>query len=165
MKKLRSCLPFSVLVILMSILFSCTQQNKSIDVEADIAAINELYDQYCIHGTAGDLESFLSLWEDNAIRMDPDKPSIIGKENIRNFFEPSFELFSVNVAVYGDIEIQVTEDIAFSRGTYTLSLTPKDGGPTTHIDGKWLDINKRQPDGSWKIYIDMVNYNAPPVVE
>jgi ketosteroid isomerase-like protein len=55
--------------------------------------------------------------------------------------------------------------MAFSRGTYTLSLTPKEGGPTTHIDGKWLDILKRQTDGSWKIYIDMVNYNGPPVVE
>ncbi|MCK5208631.1 MAG: DUF4440 domain-containing protein [Cyclobacteriaceae bacterium] len=141
------------------------KQEKKPSVEEDIAAINELYAQYCIQANAGDLDNFLSLWEDDAIRMDPDKPSIIGKENIRNFFVPSFELFNVKVAVYGDIEIQISGDMAFSRGTYKLSLTPKEGGPTTHIDGKWLDINKRQTDGSWKIYIDMINYNGPPVIE
>lgn len=163
MKKLK--LNFPIFLFLFGILFGCTQINKDADVEADIAAINELYDQYCIHANAGDLDNFLSLWEDNAIRMEPDNPSIIGKENIRKFFQVSFELFSINVAIYGDTEIQISEDMAFSRGTYTLSLTPKEGGPTTHIDGKWLDILKRQTDGSWKIYIDMVNFNASPVVK
>jgi uncharacterized protein (TIGR02246 family) len=165
MKKLRFHFQVAVVLLLLFAAFSCAKQEKKPTVEEDIAAINELYNQYCIKGNAGDLDNFLSLWEDDAIRMDPDKPSIIGKENIRKFFEPSFGLFSVNVKVYGNTEIQISGDMAFSRGTYTLSLTPKEGGPTTHFDGKWLDIDKRQTDGSWKIYIDMVNYNVPPVVE
>jgi len=141
------------------------KKERKPSVEEDIAAINEIYNQYCIRANSGDLEKFLALWEDNAIRMDPDKPSIIGKENIRNFFVSSFELFSVKVAVYDEIEIQISGDMAYSRGTYTLSLRPNEGGPTTIIDGKWLDIDKRQTDGSWKIYIDMINYNGPPVIE
>jgi uncharacterized protein (TIGR02246 family) len=165
MKKLKSYCQVAFVLLLLVTAFSCAKQEKKPSVEEEVAAINELYNQYCIHANAGDLDNFLSLWEDNAIRMDPDKPSIIGKEKIRSFFEPSFEQFSVDVAVYGNTEIQISGDIAFSRGTYTLSLTPKEGGPTTHFDGKWLDIDKRQTDGSWKIYIDMVNYNGPPVVE
>jgi len=151
--------------LLLFTAFSCAKQEKKPSVEEDIAAINELYNQYLIHANAGDIDNFLSLWEDNAIRMDPDKPTIIGKENLRQFFEPSFGLFSVSVTVYGDIEIQISGDMAFSRGNYTLLLTPKEGGPSTHFDGKWLDIDKRQPDGSWKIYIDMINYNGPPIVD
>ena len=165
MKKLKFNYPVAFALLLLFTTFSCAKQEKKPSFEVDIAAINELYEQYCSYGSAGELNNFLSLWEDDAIRMDPDKHSIIGKENIRIFFEPSFELFSVDVAIYGDTEIQISGDMAFSRGTYTLSLTPKEGGPTTHIDGKWLDILKRQTDGSWKIYIDIVNYNGPPVVE
>jgi uncharacterized protein (TIGR02246 family) len=165
MKKLKFNCQVALVLLLLFTAFSCTKQEKKPSVEADIAAINELYNQYCSYGNAGELDNFLSLWEDNAIRMDPDKPSIIGKENIRKFFEVPFEQFSTNVAVYGDTEIQISGDMAFARGTYTLSLTPKEGGPKTTFDGKWLDILKRQTDGSWKIYIDMVNYNAPPVVE
>ena len=165
MKKLKFNCQVALVLLLLFTAFSCTKQEKKPSVEADIAAINELYNQYCSYGNAGELDNFLSLWEDNAIRMDPDKPSIIGKENIRKFFEVPFEQFSTNVAVYGDTEIQISGAMAFARGTYTLSLTPKEGGPKTTFDGKWLDILKRQTDGSWKIYIDMVNYNAPPVVE
>ena len=165
MKKIKFNCQVALVLLLLFTVFSCGKQEKKYSVEADIAAINELYNQYCIQAKASDLDNFLSLWEDNAIRMDPDKPSFIGKENIRKFFEPSFELFSVNVALYGDTEIQISGDMAFSRGTYTLSLTPKEGGPTTNIDGKWLDILKRQTDGSWKIYIDIVNLNGSPVVE
>ncbi len=164
MKESNWLLSTIILFITLAML-SCTFGCQKQDVEDDISAINELYDQYCLKANAGDLESFLSLWEDNAIRMEPDSPAIFGKENIRTFFKVKFEQFNINVAIYGDTEVQVEEDLAFSRGTYTLSLTPKEGGPTTHIDGKWLDILKRQADGSWKIYIDMVNYNAPPKVE
>jgi uncharacterized protein (TIGR02246 family) len=165
MKKQKFYYQVAFVLLLLFTAFSCTEQEKKPSVEADIAAINELYNQYCIRANTGDLDNFLSLWEDSAIRMDPDKPSIIGKENIRKFFEPSFELFSLNVALYGDTEVQISGDMAFSHGTYTLSLTPKEEGSTIYIDGKWLDILKRQTDGSWKIYIDMINYNGPPAVE
>ena len=117
MKKLKFHYQVAFVLLLLLTAFSCAKQEKKPSVEEDIAAINELYNQYCIHANAGELDNFLSLWEDNAIRMEPDKPSIIGKENITKYFEPSFELFSVNVAVYGDTEIQISGDMAFSRGT------------------------------------------------
>lgn len=152
-------------IILAMLFFAISCQYQKQDTEADIAAINELFDQYCIMANAGDIEGFMSLWTDDAIRMEPDRTSIVGKENIQAFFAPQFELFNINVAIYGDTEIQVAKDMAFSRGTYTLSITSKQGGPTTTLDGKWLDVEKRQADGSWKIYIDMVNFNKPPIVE
>lgn len=152
-------------IILAMLFFAIGCQCQKQDIEADIAAINELFDQYCIAANAGDIEGFMSLWADDAIRMEPDRTSIVGKENIQAFFAPQFELFDINVTIYGDTEVQVFGDLSFSRGTYTLSITPKQGGPTTTLDGKWLDIEKRQADGSWKIYVDMVNFNKPPVVE
>ena len=165
MKKLKSYCQIVFVILLLFTAFSCAKQEKKPSVEEDIAAINELYNQYSILANAGDFDNFLSLWEENAILMEPDIPSIIGKEKIGSFFEPSFEQFNLNVVLNDNAEIKISGDIAFSRGTYTLSVTPKEGGPTTHFDGKWLDIDKRQADGSWKIYIDMINYNAPPVVE
>lgn len=97
--------------------------------------------------------------------MEPDAPAIFGKQPIHAYYKTPFEQFNINVAIYNETEIQVADDWAFSRGTYTLSLNPKAGGPTTYIDGKWLDILKRQANGSWKIFRDIVNYNAPPTVE
>ena len=159
--QLLSTIIFAIALAMLSSVISCQKQ----DTEADIAAINELNEQYSIHVNAGDLENFLSLWEDNAIRMEPDNPSVIGIDNIRKSLEVIFEIYSVNLAIGAETELQVANDMAFGRGTYTMSLTPKEGGSTTHFDGKWIDIFKRQADGSWKIYINIFNNNAPPTVE
>ena len=133
--------------------------------KADVAAINFLYDQWCIAADTGDLDHFMSLWADDAILMNPDTPAIFGREPIREYYGTMFEQFDIAVAIYGETEVQVSGDLAFSRGTGTLSVTPKSGGPTTLADSKWLDILKKQADGSWKVYCDCVTNNAPPKVE
>lgn len=133
--------------------------------ETDIDAINVLYGQWCIAANTGDLDHFMSLWADDAILLNPDMPAIFGKEGIREYYKTLFEQFDIAVAIYGETEVQVSGDLAFSRGTGTLSVTPKDGGPKTLADSKWLDILKKQADGFWKVYCDCVTNNAPPEVE
>ena len=157
MKKL--IINFPVFLILLSIFFGCAQEIKETDMEADIAAIKAHYDKYFISGNANDLDLFISLWTDDAIRMEPSYHAVVGKEKIRAFFKDSFEKFEADIAPYGEIQVEVCGDMAYSRGTYVLKLTPKEGGETFVFDGKWLDILKRQDDGSWKIYIDCINKN------
>jgi ketosteroid isomerase-like protein len=133
--------------------------------EADITAINALYDQW-IGGLVNDeFELFISVWADDAIRMEANSPPISCIENLRTHFMGLFKQFHIECGVYGDSEVQVSDNWAFYRGNYTLALTPKDGGPRTNIDGKWLDILIKYPDGSWKVYIDSVSDNKPPQVE
>jgi uncharacterized protein (TIGR02246 family) len=141
-----------------------SREEKMNTNEADITAINELYDQWCIAANAGDLDHFMSLWADDAILMNPDAPAIFGKEQIRAFYQTIFEEFSFEATIYGETEVQVSGDLAFSRGTGTSRVTPKDGGATTFSDAKWLDILKKQADGSWKVYCDCVTNNAPPKI-
>ena len=155
----KQYLKFPALLFLISILFGCAQESKEKDVEADIAAIKELYNQYCQAVTAGDLDHFISLWEDDAIRMDHNNYAVIGKENIRAHFKVRFDPFDNKMALYGETEVQVSGDLAFARGNVTLSITPKGKDTTTNFDVKFLDILKRQEDGSWKIYIDSPSLN------
>ncbi len=157
MKKLN--LNFMVFLILFSIFFGCAQQTKDTDVEADISAIRELYNQYCLGVNKGDLDFFISLWDDDARRMETGFFPIIGKDNVRQHFQNIFNLAYWQIALYGDIELQVSDDLAFARGAVTISGTFKEDSTESFADVKWLDILKRQDDGSWKIYIDCVNNN------
>ena len=161
MKKLL--LQFSVfpLILLLCPTFGCGQQGVTVDVEADIAAIKDLVNQYGATVTAGDLDLWISLWADNGIQMPPNAPAVIGKEQIRARNESMFAEFILEMVVTNE-EVRVAGDLAFARGTYTLSLTPKAGGETTTIDGKYLSILERQTDGSWKFARDCFNDNAPP---
>jgi len=168
----RSFIQFSMvltLALLLCFAFSCQQQGEevaeeaepAVNVDADIAAINELWNQYASAVTAGDLDLWISLWTDNGIQMAPDAAAVIGKEQIRAKYESIFPQFIFKMAITNK-ETRVAGDWAYARGTYTLSMTPKAGGETINIDGKFLTILKRQVDGSWKIFRDCFNSNVPP---
>ena len=132
-------------------------------VEDDIAAIEDVLNQYAISSNAGDFEHWLSLHADDVVKMGPDAPAIFGKEDLRANFRPFFDDFNTTCILYPE-EAQVDGDMGFARGTYSISITPKAGGETIIVtpDGKYLTLCKRQADGSWKISHDCYNSNVPP---
>jgi uncharacterized protein (TIGR02246 family) len=132
-------------------------------VEDDIAAIEDVLNQYAVTANAGDFEGWLSLHADDVVKMPPDAPAIFGKEDLRANFKPFFDDFNTSCVLYPE-EAQVDGDMGLARGTYSISATPKAGGETIDImtDGKYLTICKRQADGSWKISHDCYNSNIPP---
>jgi ketosteroid isomerase-like protein len=54
-------------------------------------------------------------------------------------------------------------DLAYAVGTYRATLTPKKTGgkPMPTEEGKYVEVLKKQADGSWKIVYDMWSSNAP----
>ena len=129
--------------------------------EDDIAAVKGVHDRYAAAVIAGDLEAWISLWSDDAVRMAPDAPASYGKEDIRAAVEGGFDLFNMQMTI-DFAEVVVPGDWAFARGPFTHTLTPKAGGESLSLVGKYLTIFARQADGSWKIGIDSYNYDAPP---
>ena len=150
-----------ILMILTLFVTGCGKQNEVGDVEADISAINNNIEQYTSSMNSGDLDRWISLWADDAIQMAPDAPAVIGKEQIRAKYENIFSQFIFKMTITNE-EVRIGGDLAFSRGNYTVSMTPKAGGETIKIDGKYLSIEERQADGSWKIIRSCFNDNAAP---
>jgi len=140
-----------------------TEYMAKVDIEADIAAIEDVLNQYAVAVNTGDFELWLSLHADDVVKMGPDAPAIFGREALRANKEAAWDNFTLEMALYPE-EAQVSGGLGFARGTYTLSITPKAGGETISVmpDGKYLTICKRQADGSWKISHDCYNSNVPP---
>ena len=127
----------------------------------DVTQVYELWNEYAAACHSGDLEHWMSLWVDDCIQMAPDAPPRIGKEQIRSAMKPTFDFFIMRNMDIDTGEVRILGDWAFSHGTYTFDMFPKERGETIHISGKFLDIVQRQADGSWKIAIDCHNYNEP----
>jgi len=147
------------LTIALAILFgaiSCQKRN----VEADIAAIKEVYNQSTLAVSAGDVERYLSILTEDAVVMAPGFPATIGKAELRPIIKGLFGQFDLELPYTVD-EVGVPGDWAFVRSSFQYSMTPKESGETTMRAGKELDIFKRQADGSWKIYIQSYNFDAP----
>jgi len=165
-KSLLQFITIIPLALLLCFIFSCQQQGEEVaeeveavvDVEADIAAINKVYHQYATGISTGNIDLWISLWIDDGVQMPPDEPAITGKEQIRSRIQSFFDKYIFKMAINVE-EVKVVGDWAFSRGTYTYSLTPKKEGELYANTGKYLTILERQADGSWKFARDCFNNN------
>ncbi len=124
--------------------------------EADVEAINQLPATYAAALNAGDLDGIMAGFTDDAVRMPPNASAIIGKESIRSLLQTNLEQNTYQLDNPPE-EVQVSGDLAFARGTYTVTVTPKAGGESIQREGKYLVIFQKQPDGSWKAARDIWN--------
>jgi uncharacterized protein (TIGR02246 family) len=130
--------------------------------DEDKASIRAVDAQWARAATAGDGQAIAALYASDAILLPPGEPMVKGEAakkywvNFVNGFSGPIELNTMAVEGGGDV--------ASAIGTYTMTLTPRKAGakPLPTQEGKYLEVLKRQDDGSWKIIYDMWSPNAAP---
>ena len=75
----------------------------------------------------------------------------------RDLYSPSYRRL---LALSENQEIEVSGDLAVVRGVYSLTAVPKADGDPIPVDGKYMSVLKKQPDGEWKLYRDIFNSNV-----
>jgi len=110
-----------------------------------------------------DVQGLIDFWCDDGINLAQGKAPVIGKEALATQTRDNWAAVAMTNRVHELKEVQVfSNDWAMMWGVYEDERTPKAGGSTKKYYGKVLLILRRQPDGSWKKYIDIANDNAPP---
>jgi len=66
-----------------------------------------------------------------------------------------FEKFNSRVDVSND-EIQVAGDLSFTRGSFSVTLTPKAGGESQTVERRYLEIWQKE-NGRWLVVRAMDN--------
>ena len=139
-------------------LAGCSREQRQASAETAAQAI---WKEYTESLNSGDIERWLALWTEDGVQMPPDEAAIVGKDNIRARNEAVLDRFTLDIGITNN-EVETGGKWAYSRGTYKARLMPKAGGRPISIDGKYMTILARQPDGSWKIHRDIFNSNAAP---
>ncbi|MDA2931041.1 DUF4440 domain-containing protein [Acidobacteria bacterium AH-259-O06] len=128
---------------------------------SDLEAINGLREEYIATANAGDVDGWLATLTDDAVFMPPNEPAVTGKEAIRSWVVKSFfDPFDIQLSLSHE-EVEVAGDWAFVQGPFSYSLTPKAGGEVIEESGKFIDILKRQSDGSFKYARAIWNSDNP----
>jgi uncharacterized protein (TIGR02246 family) len=149
MKKLFMILP---LVLVLCFVFGCEKEDDDVavvDIEADVEANKNLNDEWDEAYNAADIDRLMSLYTDDAVRIPPNEPSLIGKEAIQGNFQQNFDQFTTENDSEA-VDVKIGGDLAFVRGTWTDIQTPKAGGESLYLNGNFVVINQKQTDGSWK---------------
>jgi len=160
----------SVCVILLLNL-GCTPavetSGQDIDLEAERAMLLETdriqSEAYLTSETP--LDTIFASFTDDARVLAPGIPMAEGWEASREIFAKLEALPGYSLKVFPAIaDVGGAADLGYTIGTYHMKLPGSDGS-IVEIDGKYLSIWKRQPDGNWKIAVDMFNADGPPVPE
>jgi len=129
------------------------ERMRSMDVEQ----IYDLWREYAAAVNAADIERWLSLWVDDGIMISPGKPRFIGKEQIREELQTLVIHTQTQNMIVNTEEVQILGDWAYAHGIFELDNISLDGN-VIHICGAFLDVLKKQSNGSWKIAIDCHNH-------
>ncbi len=133
---------------------------ESMHGEAEVAAILEFLEQYASTWDAGDIDVWVALWTDDGVQLPPGVPANVGKDQLRKWNGAALDQWTFETTIRNE-EVGGSGDWAYARGSYTQTMTLKTGGELEYVDGKYMSILKRQPDGSWKLHRDIFNSNVP----
>lgn len=129
---------------------------------ADEAVIRQLDIAWSRAAEMNDLEGIVNMYAEDAVVMVPHAAIVIGKQAARELnramlstpgFLVQWRPDSVEVARFGDI--------GYVLGTYDLTVNDATGIPMTD-KGKYVEIWKKQTDGSWKVAVEALNSDLPP---
>jgi len=123
-------------------------------MSADIDAVRDVADRMLRAEASGDASFFADALADDIVIMPPAVPAIEGKpaclEFIRAVLEDVGREFEKRMAAVS-VEVEVVGDVAFDRGRFSLTLTPRDGGAPVEELGQHVRLYRRAPDGSWRV--------------
>ena len=147
-----------VMSLFVLALAACAPQ---VDTAADEAAIRTVDGQMVAAINAGDLDRWLGFFTEDAIMLPPNAPAVTGKEAIREFVSDLMASTDFTVSHdLGKVEVSRSGDLAYVSYAYKLTLNDPEGKPVTDR-GKDISILKKQPDGMWKVVIDMWSSDLP----
>ncbi len=152
-----------VLVALVGLFaVGCSPASQSDSREADATAIRQADLAWSAAQAADGLDGTMSAYLDDAIMLPPNSPMVVGKEAIREASE-AMGMGSPGFSVTWEpmqIEVARSGDIGYAIGKFEGSVVDAAGNPVP-VRGKYVEIWKKQADGSWMVAADMFSSDAP----
>jgi uncharacterized protein (TIGR02246 family) len=113
--------------------------------------IRDLVATWARASAAGDLEAIKPLMDEDILFLTAGVEPF-GREPFIQHFENNVKQMNLNVRA--DVrEVEVRDDLAFTRTWLEVRITPPDGEPVTRA-GYTLSVYRRRPGGPWKLWRD-----------
>ncbi len=135
---------------------SCARAGGGL-TEADIGAIRQVGQQFAQALVAHDFDRAVALHTEDPVWMSPNAPAAVGADALRRSFETGPRAVSF---VITPIHTEGIARLAYERGSYDYRGVL--GADTIAEQGKYIRVLRRQPDGSWRIAVDIWNSDELP---
>ena len=147
--------PFLILAIISCINPDIMAQSATKNDKEAITAVSKARAKAFNEGNAKEIARYFT---EDAILMAPGKPASVGREAVKAYYQAIFDEYKPELDSHYE-EVEVSGDLAYGRGEAIVRLTPRNGGIPTVATAKYLNILRRQSDGTWKTTHDIWNSN------
>jgi len=121
------------------------------------AAIRQQDDAWLKAIGARQLDATVSYYGDGAVLLAPNAPIARTKDEIRQYWSQFFASIPAGIPFsYGTTQVEVANsgDMAYAVGFYIVGSPPIE-------KGKYVEVWKKQANGSWKAIVDTFNSDMP----
>jgi ketosteroid isomerase-like protein len=96
------------------------------------------------------LDRLVALYAPDAVFMKPSGRRVSGRPAIRDLCKSVMDTFTSDISMHS-LATDHSGDLAYDSGEYSESLVKTSDGTKADIEGNYVMILKRQPDGNWLI--------------
>jgi ketosteroid isomerase-like protein len=151
-------------VAVITFLSACQQQAPATSPDtraAEEAALKQWDENWAKAASAKDVDKTVSYYADDALVQPPNGSIVTSKADIRKVWA---EMVTLPGFAGGwkatKVEVARSGELGYVTGTWEFKWNDASGKPTGD-KGKYLEIVKKQPDGSWKCINDTWNSDLP----
>ena len=140
-----------------AVLAACAQPGGRFE-PSQAAAIRASEDTFVARVLRSDWTALAALYAPNAVFMPPNQPAVEGRPAIETWMLafPPLKEFGLTV-----LDVGGEGDLAYVRGTYRMRFTPPKAAQPVSDHGKFVEVRRKQPDGSWSMSADIFNSDLP----
>lgn len=118
-------------------------------------AIEEIDAKYNKAFNEGDAAGCAAFFTEDVITLAPDQPMARGRKAFEEIIGSLIGKTKGGTHTNKLVEYGVEGDLAYQVGTFTVA------GADPSVQGKFVNVLKRQPDGTWKISAVIFNSDTP----
>jgi uncharacterized protein (TIGR02246 family) len=142
----------SIALMILSVALVGASADQSDSDVASVKAFNQAYEKA---ERASDVNTMANLWAGDGVMLPPGESAVTGSRQIHAWLErnrPDTTKVRISNNSYNWKDITVAGDYAFQWAPTFFEIQSAEGDAGAHISGTALEVLKKQPDGSWKLY-------------
>jgi ketosteroid isomerase-like protein len=150
-----------LLLVPVAAAFGCEREAKADRRAADVSTLTNLDTEWSRTAISQDVDKTISYYAEDAIVLPPNGPVATSRDAIRNVWK---EMITVPGLSGGwtatKVEVARSGEIGYVTGHWEFKWTDPSGKPASDR-GKFLELWKKQADGTWKAAVDTWNSDLP----
>jgi uncharacterized protein (TIGR02246 family) len=122
-------------------------------MQDDEQAIRDLVMNWQSAAAAGDLARLLTMMAEDVVFLTLGQPPMRGRDAFAKNFRAAVEHFRIESSCQ-ILEVRIVADWAYCWNQLSVTLTPRQAGPTQRRTGYTLTILRKEPNNAWVLFRD-----------